>query len=132
MSDEQIEVVLSWAEYAAKFPWPEPNAALRNVVTLAAEVRRLRSALAAAEAVGWQPIETAPRDGSEIEVGRWVNGEWRICQTSWHHFPGNEFEGEHSVNWWACDADWGGITEDEGPTHWRPIPIPPAAENGNG
>lgn len=76
----------------------------------------------------WQPIETAPKDGTEVLVGRYVNGEWRLCQAGWHHFPGcdNPIQGyEPDVWWWNCDADWGGITDDEGPTHWMPLTEPP-------
>lgn len=77
----------------------------------------------------WQPIETAPKDGTEVLLGKWVNDEWRVCQAAWCYFPGhdNHVQGyESSVWWWNGDADWGGITEDEGPTHWAPLSAPPA------
>ena len=57
---------------------------------------------------GWQPIETAPSDGSRILVvgGRW---EWPEIALA---------DGE----WWLQRARAGSIV---GPTHWMPIPTPP-------
>lgn len=81
----------------------------------------------------WQPIKFAPRDatptenGTEILIGKYVGDEWRVCQASWCFFPGRNDPGgyEPDVWWWNSDADWGGITDDEGPTHWQPLPTPP-------
>ena len=72
----------------------------------------------------WQPIETAPRE-TELLVGRWVNGDWRICQSGLYFDDGNEREGEPAYWYWYCDWDSGGVTDDEGPTHWMPLPPPP-------
>lgn len=75
----------------------------------------------------WRDISTAPKDGTELLIGRWVNGEWRVCQAAWTHFPGhdNHVQGyEPDVWWWNEDADWGGITDDEGPSHWQPLTPP--------
>ena len=63
---------------------------------------------------GWQPIETAPKDGSTIlySAGGWVcAGCWHIREEQWR---------EH--NNFPSDS-WG--TEDY-PTHWMPLPSPPA------
>lgn len=69
----------------------------------------------------WQPIETAPRDGTVvllfmpdardpgIDVGFW--SEWTI-----------EKIGEEGAEW----ADpWSHLAIDTEPTHWLPIPKPP-------
>lgn len=77
--------------------------------------------------MNWQPIETAPKDGSSIllwgtwageihgiakhpcvDIGRWDGGN--------SDFPGEE--------WWTLDTGdcytcW------MKPTHWAPIPVPP-------
>ena len=74
---------------------------------------------------GWQPITTAPKE-TELLVGRNVNGEWRICQSGFYFDAGNEREGEPAYWFWHCDWDNGGVTENEGPTHWMPLPAGPA------
>jgi hypothetical protein len=71
---------------------------------------------------GWQPIETAPRDGSEI----WAfNGEQ--ARMKWFEADGTE-EG-YSLWIWAdelsCDVD----PSPEQPTHWQPLSQPPAASD---
>jgi len=71
---------------------------------------------------GWQPIETAPKDGSKIDL--WV-----------------EWEGEHGSRyansfWSGSDADgWnlGGHAQNQyvvrpTVTHWRPLPVSPALQ----
>ena len=70
----------------------------------------------------WQPIETAPKDGTMVDLWginhlthnkrgeRIVNASWGVC-TDW---MGNELE------------DWRhGRGEDYQPTHWMPLPPPP-------
>jgi hypothetical protein len=70
-------------------------------------------------ATAWQPIETAPKDGTEV----WAfNGEQ--ARMLWS-------EGEEWSLWvWAdqllADAD----PEPDQPTHWQPLPSAPAAPNG--
>lgn len=71
----------------------------------------------------WQPIETAPLDGTEIDV--WAEDESgnarRICDVSWSRmtdWDGHEFEG------------WTGVYPHFGskkftPTHWMFSPKPP-------
>ena len=63
--------------------------------------------------MGWQPISTAPKDGTHILIF-------------------DEF-GECSVAWWQVDSDGSifGWTTDGGDrvtaTHWMPLPEPPSA-----
>lgn len=53
----------------------------------------------------WQPIETAPRDGSVIQVRQ---GHW----------------GPFHVRWTA--GIWKAVEYSAGrPTHWQPLPEPP-------
>lgn len=76
--------------------------------------------------MGWQTIDSAPHDGTEIIIGAWVNGEWRICQSSYQCDAGINTPDayEPSYWYWACDADWGGITDFPNPTHWMPLTQP--------
>jgi len=65
----------------------------------------------------WQPIETAPKDGQTIDL--W-SGNGRYADCKWH--PTRGF-----VHWWVDGFDtfeW--VRLDYPPTHWMPLPPPPA------
>ncbi|GGD30989.1 DUF551 domain-containing protein [Aureimonas glaciei] len=78
----------------------------------------------------WQPIETAPKDGTIVdlwhdEFGRNANCYWgvpqhecgeagRYCDSDWHDTP----EG------WV-DSAYNQTTFLDGFTHWMPLPAPP-------
>jgi len=71
---------------------------------------------------GWQPIETAPRDGSMVLVNDTTPG-W----TPWvaaHYLDGDEWQG------WVYDDSVGADNNPLGPrpTHWMPLPAAPKAE----
>jgi hypothetical protein len=94
------------------------------------------------EIEGWQPIETAPKDGSEILIlahgmaiqARYSPGEWS------EDTPINPAEYDGPV--WCAFDDAVQFEIEETPegdfhgpvTHWRPLPEPPArtALNGEG
>lgn len=63
---------------------------------------------------GWQPIATAPKDGTKVLI--WAE----VWDMTWDvqiaRFSGGE---------WHCEE--GSVSEDEedGPTHWHAIPKPP-------
>jgi hypothetical protein len=59
---------------------------------------------------GWQPIATAPRDGTPI-IGHWC-GYKRPC-VMWWNFADEAFE------------SWTDRNED--PSHWLPLPPKPEA-----
>ena len=75
----------------------------------------------------WKPIKTAPYN-TELLVGRWVNGDWRICQSGFYFDEGSEHHGEPCYWYWSCDFDNAGVTEGEGPTHWMELPPEPKKE----
>lgn len=60
---------------------------------------------------GWKPIETAPKDGTEIDVWRDLNKErltnayWNDGKWCWRHYRYDE--------------------EDDKITHWMPLPDAP-------
>lgn len=79
---------------------------------------------------GWQDIATAPKDGTLIDV--WRGGEFprRVPDVSWREPTDSE--------WWVHGGDtirtpaatwhdmFGPFGKDDTPTHWRPLPSPPA------
>jgi len=75
----------------------------------------------------WQPIETAPKDGTKIDI--WIAGERRTdVRWMWS-------EDKPHREWWCVeepDGDWGrmewcnlGQTYSVAPTHWMPRPKSP-------
>lgn len=91
--------------------------------------------------IEWQPIETAPRDGTDIILGapaqeyqgkptdpRSTVGHWTTedeCQVDIGDCGGDcrcrEYE-YVEPHWMSWD---GGFTEENPPTHWMPLPPPP-------
>jgi hypothetical protein len=79
---------------------------------------------AASPAAGWRPIDTAPKDGSEVML--------------WSRYQTNPVIGEWCKNRWWASVDGSRVIESqtdfgtdylsvEVPSHWRPLPTPPAA-----
>ena len=69
----------------------------------------------------WQPIDTAPRDGTRILLA-WAGSE--VTEGYWM--------GDSSRNYWGV-VGWFSIDEDvltsrpSRPSHWMPLPQPPPA-----
>ncbi len=108
LTDEEL---LAWLEEFSVTDYGEYDA--ERAVHLAARFREL---LAQQE---WQPIETAPKDGTLIEI-REKSGRVQIAQ--WGE------PGYNEPNWWV-QLTQGGFSMNEYPTtnvtHWRPLPAPP-------
>lgn len=62
---------------------------------------------------GWEPIETAPRDGTSflVCVGNWMT----VC--CWN---------KHRNDWCTNGPVYSPYGADERPTHWQPLPAPPS------
>jgi hypothetical protein len=70
---------------------------------------------------GWQPIATAPMDGTEVLLCESHNGEYACIEHgSWGFVEQSDWDGMMVYGW--C-SDTGSIDE---PTHWMPpLPAPP-------
>ena len=105
-------------------PKPDNLPAPADLIAAAREDLRLFEALgkpraleliAALEAMQWRPIETAPRDGTEILTIR-ENGF--IGKAVWYDNPFGRKDTvieNASGKWWSV-------------THWKPLDAPPAPE----
>ena len=79
----------------------------------------MQAALKAAEAAAWAPIETAPKDGTEILAAAddpSVHGRRYVAVAQWAESP--EFPGNFVSGWF-----WQYAIR---PTIWRPLPEMPA------
>lgn len=63
----------------------------------------------------WQPIETAPKDGTVIDI--WTTNRGRIVNVA---YTLDDFDGTY---YWGCEN--GGVYE---PTHWMPLPDSPTTQ----
>ena len=87
-----------------------PNGFLNAVKALCLDY----SATPTAQAEGWRPIETAPRDGTGVLAN--TAGLGRVV-----------------AYWHDEESQWGtglGYLDRDAPTHWMPIPLPPASAEG--
>jgi hypothetical protein len=83
----------------------------RHLVRAGAEIERLKAALAARSSPEWQPIETAPKDGTEILA----------CWDA----PTPEYKARGLIRWdHNCWITTLGYWEKE-PTHWQRLPATP-------
>lgn len=65
---------------------------------------------------GWRPIETAPRDGTEILVCMWDDHTMMVV-----NYEADPARPGHP--WWTLD---GQAYAEGAPTHWMPLPAPPS------
>lgn len=108
ISDERLAMLIDGVSENAEHPqapiyWQEFANALR-------ELQRLRSN-------AWQPIETAPRDGTEILI---FIPDCDQAVASYQYGDDEDMAG-----WWG---DGGFHYAD--PTHWQPLPAPPSDGGG--
>lgn len=98
-----------------------------QMIRAADEITSLRTELAAMrERVEWQPIETAPRDGTRVLV----RNDRGVFAASW--FTEDECEDAHFDGWFIDDGKFNLRTiRGNAVTHWLPIPTD-TKETGNG
>lgn len=71
----------------------------------------------------WQPIETAPKDGTPFLA--YDTAEYRVCW--WHHYSKRWTAGQQPA--YEEPGVW---PEEEWPTYWRPLPAPPSLAPAGG
>lgn len=92
----------------------------------AAERRQIIAYVESLMRQGWLPVQSAPMDGTVVLVGRFMGEPWGFVYGAGYYFSKNGAEG------WICR----GLRDPPGelglgnPTHWQPIPPPPASERG--
>jgi hypothetical protein len=72
----------------------------------------------------WQPIETAPKDGTEVLLVR--NGSFRQIG-SWRK-PCQQADGYRVNDGEPCWVGYSAEKRVPEPTHWMPLPEPPKGE----
>lgn len=73
---------------------------------------------------GWMPIETAPKDGTTVDLWAKVRNRdesARVADCSWGSMV--DWHGEERDDWFGLYV--GMHLSYENPTHWRPLPKPP-------
>ncbi len=76
--------------------------------------------------MNWQPIKTAPKDGTNIIVGFDFASVWIIHAAWWDNAEWRDEADD--VGWWSYTL--GSVTQEKlegarAPTHWIPLPPPP-------
>jgi hypothetical protein len=81
----------------------------------------------------WQPIETAPQDGKTVLLGRYNGlGNWRTMRGQWmsQEFINETWEDpdDGDPGWHETSAEADDVPNcwRTSPTHWMPLPPPPA------
>lgn len=85
---------------------------------------------------GWQPIETAPKDGSLVLL--WGDASLTEAAVGWwsgeKNYPWAFIDSTERVEPLCCDHAAedlvlpNAFSAENGPTHWMPLPSPPAAK----
>ncbi len=72
---------------------------------------------------GWQPIETAPKDGTWVLVAGGSAEDWAPVTMAWY-----ALNPRTDRAYWKQNGEWDDYDlADDQPTHWRPLPTPPKA-----
>lgn len=102
-----------------------------------------------AERGGWQPIATAPKDGTAIliyEPTAGFGGRAEECHMPREALGENEFsyqtddprlqwydDRRYAIGYWRPWGGWGNRNSSRvNPTHWMPLPSPPDERAGTG
>lgn len=72
----------------------------------------------------WQPIETAPKDGTPVVFGNF-DAMCLLCGAP-HVWSGRYEDFGFGDGPEMCEASYAATNENGEPTHWMPLPEPPA------
>jgi len=90
---------------------------------LCAFSEELSALLASRTASGWQGIDSAPKDGTVVDLwgryGRLTSRKWGLETPQW-------FGCASSEPGWLLELSGGSWVIGETGTHWQPLPSPPA------
>ena len=105
------------------------EAVTSHIAQMNSEIEALRKRAEDAErAMAWQPIETAPKDRTEILAWREDCGQFIASYTSADSFPLTQDELDRAEEEWLFSENW--FTQwpqalrlegSEVPTHWKPL-----------
>ena len=121
----QIDWAFHTAREAAMALPPSDFGSSRAIAAVAALLRAER----AAGQGEWQPIETAPKDGTIILISG-PRASSKFVEAAYWGLAPRSFGGDKHFPWTTLDETNGtnGRAEDS-PTHWMPMPAPPAASH---
>ncbi len=88
----------------------------------------------------WQPIETAPKDGTKI-LAYWFGNDMPFISVIWwrgNKYPDSLFPWRNACSdsaiggYGQCHLPASQQTWRQGPTHWMPLPDPPLFRSSTG
>lgn len=149
MSSQSFESEIAWLREASRYFSARPTNGedsahwanvynAKNANDIADRLAALSEGKIATEGE-WRPIETAPKDGTEILIYR--NGWQEAPRAKWGDHEGEADDGEIIIfggwflasEWqtYGCEDGFLGWNEDADvmPTHWMPLPASPNGED---
>lgn len=128
MSAKVMEARIDAAEDVAyaTMPWRGPEHMRECVRRMLVAADKARDG-EAAEMDGWQPIETAPKDGSAILI---YGGTYSYSIYADEPFDGVSIARWYRFHWRGEDRQAHDDWYSHNPTHWQPLPNPPQHSKG--
>lgn len=131
LTDDEILDALATVGIPRERPWAR-DVGPYDVTEPTHDLKRLVREIAKRAAPGWQPIESAPRDGTTIDL--WVGGEFPArYENCYFGTPHHECYSQYCD---SCPEDmnvkawrWHFFSQQITPTHWMPVPTGPEQNN---
>ena len=131
MTDQRaIEIAEQIQQKAVIFGTPDHptrflNLVAQSIIQQYGDERAAAARLDALEKMQWQPIETAPRDGTRVLL---VTKYKLVCE-AFYSTPEKHIKGGSPPQYGWCTSynedDPFYNSYEENPTHWMPLPTPP-------